>query len=81
MSFYWNLSTGVFEVDDHDLAIRFSKFKIADPIWEWQVWEKVKLWSNLVYGGFRSCWSRFSYHTFYIVNDGSNMAVENLKKA
>ena len=81
LSFYWNYCTGVFEVGDPDLAIRFSKFKIAEPIWEWQVWEKVKLWWNLVYGGFRSCWSRFSYHIFYIVNDGSNMAVENLKKA
>ena len=28
-------------MDDHDLAIKFSKFKIAEPIWEWQVWEKV----------------------------------------
>ena len=37
--------------------------------------------SKLVYGGLRSCWSRLRYHTLKIENDGSNMVVENFKKA
>ena len=53
---------------------------MVDKTWQLRVREKIKLNPKLKYGAFRKCRSRFSYHTFYIVNDGSNMAVENLKK-
>ena len=54
---------------------------MADTISQLRVIEKLKLNPKLKYGGFRKCRSRFSYHTFEIVNDGSNRTVQNSKKA
>ena len=54
---------------------------MADTISQLRVKEKLKLCSKLVYGDFWSFWSGCSNHTFKIVNEGSSMAVENVKEA
>ena len=54
---------------------------MVDKIWQLRVREKIKWNPKLKYEGFRKCRSRFSYHTFKIVNDGSNRTVKNSKKA
>ena len=71
----------VSEVADQDFVIGLSKFKMTDTTWQLRVREKLKLCSKLVYGGFRSCWSRFCYQTFKIENKGFNITVKNSKKA
>ena len=45
----------VFGVADYESEVRFSKFKMADPIWRSKFSKKGKLMLNFGYKGFFNC--------------------------
>ena len=70
----------VFGVADYESEVRYSKFKMADPICRSKFSKKGKLMLNFGYKGFWDRWLRIWSQIFKIKNGGSNMAVKIFKK-
>ena len=72
-NFHRNLYILYFWIADSEYAVRFSKFKIVDPIWRKEILKKFQFLCELVYGGFRGCWLRFCRQILKIKNDSANI--------